>query len=32
MMQDIDKSREIIDDFRKKKHNTDLLLKTDFSA
>jgi hypothetical protein len=32
MMQDIEKSKGIIEDFRSKKHNTDLLLKTEFSA
>ena len=32
MMQDIEKSKGIIEDFISKKHNTDLLTKTDFSA
>ena len=32
MMQDIEKSKEMIEDFKKKKHNTNVLLKTDFSA
>lgn len=32
MMQDIEKSRGIIEDFRSKKTNTDLLTKTEFSA
>jgi hypothetical protein len=32
MMQDIEKSKTIIEEFRTKKHNTDLLTKTDFSA
>ena len=32
MMQDIEKSKSIIEEFRIKKHNTDLLTKTDFSA
>ncbi len=32
MMQDIDKSKSIIDEFKGKQHNTDLLKKIDFSA